>query len=181
MKVKNYTEEIEVPEGTSVQLDGTILTVSKEKETVIRDFANQKIKIKKEANKIILHVPLMTKKEKTTLGAFAAHIRNMLTGVNNVLVYKLKVCSGHFPMNISVSGQELSVKNFTGEKVPRTLRIRDGVQVKIEGDNITIKSADKEKAGQAAGAIELLCKRPGFDKRIFQQGIYITEKAGKTA
>jgi large subunit ribosomal protein L6 len=179
MKVKDYTEEIEIPDGTTVQLDGGILTVSKEKETVKRNFANQKIKIKKEGNKIILHVPLMTKKEKTMLGTFTAHMRNMIAGVNKAFVYKLKVCSGHFPMNISVSGRELSVKNFTGEKVPRTLKIRESVEVHVEGDNITVKSSDKEKAGQVAGAIELLCKRPGFDKRVFQQGIYITEKAGK--
>jgi large subunit ribosomal protein L6 len=82
-------------------------------------------------------------------------------------------------MNISITGKQFTVKNFIGEKVPRVMELREGVEVKIEGSDIIISSPDKELAGQTAGAIELLCRRPGFDPRIFQQGIYIIEKAGK--
>jgi len=180
MRVKNYVQNIKVPEGVNVKLEGTLLIVSKGKESVSRDFKHPKIEIKSETDKIKFNVELMTKREKTTLGSFTAHVKNMFKGVEKPFVYKLKVCSGHFPMNIKVSGKELSVKNFIGEKVPRVLDVKEGVDVKVEGEVITVTAADKELAGQTAGAIELLCKRPGFDKRIFQQGIYITEKAGKT-
>ena len=39
-----------------------------------------------------------------------------------------------------------------------------------------IEANEIELAGQAAGSIEKLSSRTGFDKRIFQQGIFITEK-----
>jgi large subunit ribosomal protein L6 len=179
MNVKNYKEEVNVNEGISAKVEGTVLTVSKDKATVTRDFRHPKLTISAEGNKISINIPLMTKREKTMLGTYRAHIRNMLAGVEEPFVYKLKVCSGHFPMNLSITKEELSVKNFIGEKVPRVLKIIEGVDVKLDGDVITVTSTDKEKAGRIAGAIELLCKRPGFDNRIFQQGIYIMEKAGK--
>ncbi len=171
-------EEIKIPEGVTVRGEGTLIVVSKGKETVKRSFQYPKVTVKVEGDKIILQTPLMTKREKMMLGSFAAHIKNMFQGVQQPFVYTLKVCSGHFPMNIHVSGNEFIVKNFIGEKIPRVLKIREGVTVKVEGETVTISSPDIERAGQTAGAIELLCKRPGFDKRVFQQGIYITEKAG---
>ena len=82
-------------------------------------------------------------------------------------------------MNVSLKGDVLEIKNFIGEKVPRTLKIRPGASVKINGDEIVVEAINKEIAGQTAGSIEKLTKRPGFDKRIFQDGIYIVEKDGK--
>ena len=82
-------------------------------------------------------------------------------------------------MNVSLNNDELQIKNFFGEKIPRILKIKEGADVKVEGEIITIESMDKEKAGQIAADIETLTKRSGFDRRIFQDGIYIIEKAGK--
>ncbi len=103
----------------------------------------------------------------------------MLRGVTEGHTYKLKVCSGHFPMSVSVKEGVLEVKNFIGEKVPRRLMIKDGVTVTAEGDVIVVTGHDKERVGNQAAAIEQLMRRPGFDRRIFQDGIYLTEKDGK--
>ena len=59
------------------------------------------------------------------------------------------------------------------------MKIRAGVKVTIAGTDITVESHNKEWAGSQASAIELLTRRPGFDTRVFQDGIYITEKDGK--
>jgi large subunit ribosomal protein L6 len=179
MRVKDYNEELELPEGVNAQLNEALLTVTKDKASVERSFRHPKITLRLEGNKVRFVIPIMTKREKTALGTFKAHVRNMAQGVQEPFVYKLKVCSGHFPMNISMNNGGIVVKNFIGEKVPRVLKIREGVDVKIDGDVITVSCPDKELAGLTAGSIEKLCSRPGFDKRIFQQGIYITEKAGK--
>ena len=103
----------------------------------------------------------------------------MIKGSNEGHVYELKICSGHFPMNVSIQGKELVVKNFIGEKFPRRLKIQEGVIVKIEGEKITVEHTSKEIAGQSAANIEQLTRRPNFDSRIFQDGIYITVKDGK--
>ncbi len=181
MKMNNYVEEISIPDGITAQFSGIMLSVSKGKFSIKREFIDPRLQIKVEGNKIVINVPRLTRKEKMQVGTFVAHIKNMIHGVNEPFVYKLKVCAGHFPMNITIAGKTMTVKNFVGEKVPRILEFRDGVEVKLEGADITVTSPDKELAGQTASAIELLCRRPGFDPRIFQQGIYITEKAGKLA
>ena len=74
---------------------------------------------------------------------------------------------------------KLIIKNFLGEKFPRILKLKEGVDVKIEGDKINVQSSSKELAGTTASDIEKITRRPNFDTRIFQDGIYITNKDGK--
>ncbi len=179
MKFKKHKEELEIPEGIQVSISDDIITIKGEKGELTKELKSPVINMCVEENKVVFKIEKMTKREKTLLGTFKSHTKNMMQGVTEPYVYKLKICSGHFPMNITYSNQVLSVKNFIGEKIPRKLEVKKGVDLKVDGDVITVTSNDKELAGQTAASIELLCRRPGFDKRIFQQGIFITEKAGK--
>ena len=82
-------------------------------------------------------------------------------------------------MTASVKGNVFEIKNFVGETIPRTLTLPDGVKVIVDGQFIIIEGTNKEKAGQTAALIEKLTRRAAFDKRIFQDGIYVIEKDGK--
>ena len=113
------------------------------------------------------------------IGTIKAHVKNMIKGVTEGHRYILKICSGHFPMSVSVSNNEIQIKNFLGEKIPRIVKLRDDVKVKVEGDKIIIESLNKESAGQTAADIETICKIRDKDIRIFQDGIWIIEKDGK--
>lgn len=179
MNVKNYTEGLEIPEGVKVSLNSYTFTVSGPKGEVKKELASKKIKFSVEANKIIFNVAKYSKKEKRLVNSFVAHLKNMFRGARVGYVYKLKVCPGHFPMTLGYSNSELTVKNFVGEKIPRVLKIKKGVDVKIEGDVVIVSGADRELTGQTAGAIEQLTRRCGFDRRVFQQGIYIFEKPAR--
>ena len=75
--------------------------------------------------------------------------------------------------------REVIVKNFFGERAPRILKLKSDVTAKVEGSEIIIESTNKEIAGQVAADIEQLTRITNKDKRIFQDGIYITEKDGK--
>ncbi|MGM5482891.1 MAG: 50S ribosomal protein L6 [Nanobdellota archaeon] len=179
MLIKNYREDIEIPEGISVERQGKQLIVKGPKGEVKKEIYSPSVEIGVEDNKVFLSVDAMRKREKAIVGTFRAHINNLFQGVTQGHTYKLKACSGHFPMNVSFSNNVLTVKNFIGEKVPRTFKVPDDVTVKVDGENIVVESVNKESAGQVAGSIEKLTKRVNFDKRIFQDGIYITEKDGK--
>ncbi len=173
------TREIVLGDGVSASVQDGVLTVKGPKGEVAKPFVHPKVELRVEEVKIVLHVDKGTKREKTIIGSFASHITNMVQGVQEPFEYKVKICSGHFPMNVSLSGQELTIKNFLGESVPRKVTLPQGADVKIDGTDITITSPSKEIAGLTAAKIESLCRITDRDRRIFQDGCYITHKAGK--
>lgn len=179
MKIPVMTVDVELPEDVTAAFQGSMLTLKGKKGETSRDFRNPRVQFRIDGNTILIAAKNATKREKTTLGTIQAHISNMARGVSQGHMYKLKICSGHFPMNAGVSGKEFSVKNFLGEKTPRKLQLRDNVDVKIDGQHIIVTSNNIELAGQTAADIEQLMRVKGRDRRIFQDGIYIIEKDGE--
>src|SRR3989338_1857128 len=155
---EDLRREVELPSTVKVRVDGAVLTVKGPKGEVKRSFKYPRISVFAENNKIILSAPQATKREKTILGSMEAHLQNMVKGVQEPYVYKLKICSGHFPMSVAVAGKELVIKNFLGETVPRKAALIPGVEVKVSGTEILVTSPDKELAGQTAAKIENLCR-----------------------
>lgn len=179
MNMENVTQQVIAPEGVTLTVSGSAVTAKGSKGEVSRNFLHPKIKVKQIEGGIEFVVPKFTKNEKKMLFTFRAHAKNMLKGVSEGHLYKLKVCSGHFPMNVSIKGNQMEVKNFIGEAVPRKLSFKEGVDVKLDGEIIQVSGIDKELTAQTAASIEKLTRRNGFDRRIFQDGIYIIEKDGK--
>ena len=176
---KGIFKEIELPDNASATIDGQCLLIKGPKGEVSRTLNQQSVKIKLDNKKILLESGRDTKRDKKLVGSLAAHIKNMIKGSLQTHIYTLKICSGHFPMNVSVSGNKLIIKNFFGEKVPRMLQLKDGANVKVEGELIHVAATSKEIAGQVSADIEQLTRRPGYDTRIFQDGCYIISKDGK--
>lgn len=177
VKQKKVVSKIEIPKDTTLKIENGLIIVKGKKGELKRKLLHKKVDIVIKDSQIMITPKSFSKKEKKVIGTFKAHIKNMLEGVNNPFKYILKICSGHFPMNVSVNKNLFVIKNFLGEKVPRTLKLKEGATVKVEGDIVTVESADKEIAGQVASDIEQLTRRTGFDTRIFQDGIYIINKA----
>ncbi len=172
-------QEIGIPEGVEVNLDENVLIVKGEKGENKKEFNISKLSFEKKENKIIIGSKTASKNEKRMINTIAAHIRNMIQGVQEGYEYILKIANSHFPMNVNVQGKEATIKNFLGEKIPRKLKILDNVEVKIEKDIITIISPNKELAGQTAANFEKATRIRMKDRRVFQDGIFITNKAGK--
>ncbi len=179
MEEQRFEEKISMPEGCTAQATRGALTVRGPKGEITKKLIDKKIKVDIKGNEVILSYPKGRKKEKKNMNTMSAHVRNMLKGVTEGFNYKLKICSGHFPMTVTLKNDVFEIKNFIGEKVPRKLTVKQGVTVKVSGDIIDVEGVDKELAGQTAASIEKMTRRPGFDKRIFQDGIYIIEKDGK--
>jgi large subunit ribosomal protein L6 len=179
MEKQGFQEKIDIPPNCEFKQENTTVTIKGPKGDLVRILPDKQIKITKDGNELIIKYEKSTQREKKNLFTTKAHLKNMIKGVQEGFTYKLKICSGHFPMSVAVKNGVFEIKNFIGEKVPRTLKLKQGADVKIEGDIVTVYAVDKELAGLTAGAIEKLTRRPGFDKRIFQDGIYITEKNDK--
>ena len=172
----DINQKVEVPEKVKVEVKLPLVTVKGPKGDVSRMMTDKRIAITVEGNTITLSAARATKKEKKIMHTYGAHLRNMVNGAAHGFMYEMKICAAHFPMTVAVSGSQLSIKNFIGEHTTRTLQLRKGVSVKINGDIVQIESADKELAGLTASDIELLTRIKDHDRRIFQDGIFIIGK-----
>jgi len=169
-------KEVQIPEGTDIEVKGNIINVKGPQGELSREFNLQKFIIKKEKGALIIEIENPGRKEKAYLGTLTAHIKNMVKGVNHKFKYKMKIVYKHFPINVAVEGDKFVIKNFLGEKKPRYAKIIEGTNINIKGDIIEITSIDKEKAGQTAAIIEKATRTRKLDIRIFQDGIFITNK-----
>ena len=170
-----YEEEITVPETVRFEIDDKI-KFSRDNMKLEKKLPGANIVIQKADKKIILFSNKKSRKYKRELYTTLAHIKNMIAGLNKPFLYCLKVCSGHFPMSVKLEGNNLIISNFLGEKIPRRAIILPDVKLTINGDQITVESHNLEAAGQTAANIERATVIRNRDRRIFQDGIYITEK-----
>lgn len=181
VKEQNLVEEIEIPEGVNAELIDAELILKKGDEELKRKI-NPRVDVKIEGNKLTLKLVRNRKTEKKVFGTMKAHIRNMIKGFDEKFKYVLKIANVHFPMSVShdKTANELIVKNFLGEKKDRRIKLIQGVDVKIDNDSIELQGIDIEKAGQCAANIEKGTKVRNKDRRIFQDGIFIIEKPGRS-
>jgi large subunit ribosomal protein L6 len=180
---KDMTEKINT-EGTEAEVakEGLVYLVRiklNDKVLERRFKVGKKITMAKEGDNIIIKADNATKKEKRLVKTIKSHIKNMIKGLKEPWIYKLEVCFSHFPISVAIANKQLVIKNFFGERNPRYVKLLDGVDVEIKGNIIEVRSHDKELAGRQAALIEQATRITDKDRRIFQDGIWIIEKAGK--
>ncbi len=172
-------KEIELPEGVSAQLSGYKLTIQGPKGALTREFRRAKYAIAVEGRKVVVSCDYPRRKEKALVGTITGHVGNMIRGVTEGYHYTMQINYSHFPMNVSVSGNKVLIKNFLGEKYPRESNILKGVKVEVKGQEVSITGTDKENVGQTAANLVLATKVGRKDPRVFGDGIFITSKGDK--
>ena len=105
---------IAVPEGVSVTLDGTTLTVKGPKGELSRNFAHPSVAVAVADGHAVVSCEYPKTQEKAMVGTFAAHIRNMIHGVTEGYTYGMKVVYSHFPMKVTVKGDQVEIGNYLG-------------------------------------------------------------------
>jgi large subunit ribosomal protein L6 len=173
VKKEKIREDIEIPEGVDVEIDGRVVKIKKGGEEIEREV---EYPVKKEDNKIIIESKEGKKRDKKLVNTVRAHIVNMISGLEKKYEYELKICSVHFPMTVEVKNQVFQINNFLGENIPRKAKILPNVEVEVNKENVIVRSSSKENAGQTAANIENATIVRNRDRRIFQDGIFITKK-----
>ncbi len=180
VKIDHIAHKIPLMDGVNATLSGDLLSVSKGNNSLSREFVHPKIELRVSNEEIIVFCNLPRRAEKALSGTWSAHINNMVNGVDVGYEYHLKAVYSHFPMTLKVQGDIMTVTNLFGEKVPRVAKLPwspSDVEVKISNKtDVVVKGIDKEKVGQTAANIERSCRIKNRDRRVFQDGIYITSK-----
>jgi len=186
---KDLMREVEIANGVEVSFSGKDVVVKGNGKELKRSFEIGKIQIsvspatgngEEAMGKVILEAKGASKREAKMMGTIWAHLKNMIKGVGEDFVYELEVCHVHFPMNVKAEGKKILIKSFLGETTVREAKIVGDVKVDISGNKITVTGSNIENAGQTAANLEKATRLTGRDRRIFQDGIFITKKPYRT-
>ncbi len=171
-----YDVKVQIPEGISCKMDGKIMNFSRGNISVSRKIVEYNVSVSISGNEVMIGCAKANKKDIANVNAQVAHLENVFAGLKEPFLYELEICNVHFPMTVKVDGKRVVINNFLGEKVPRSANIVEGVNVKVEGNKVLVMCADIEKAGQTSANIEKAARVTKKDRRIFQDGIFITKK-----
>lgn len=168
---------IEVPKDISFKILEDKVIFSKNEISLDVAYNHVYVSITHEDNKLIITPNNKKKPYLSVSNTIKSNLNNAIKGFSNDFVYKLQVVYSHFPITVKVEGSKILILNYYGEKKPRTVNIPKGVKVEISGREISISGKQKQLAGQVAGNLESIARLKGKDYRVFDDGIYIVEKA----
>ncbi len=173
--------EIELPDDVSAEVDHLELTVEGPEGSVTRRLWYPDVSVEVADGQVVIESDAEDAKTTSTMGTFESHVRNVIHGVTEGWEYRMQVLYSHFPMQVSVEDGEVVIENFLGERAPRRAPIHGDTEVEVDGEELILRGPDKDAVGQTAADVEQLTRVKGKDTRVFQDGVYITEKPGKEA
>jgi len=170
---------VDLPAGVTARLEQEMLILKGPHGEVRRPvpLGALRVTIEGHAVTLALLVPSERKKARSLINTWERHVANMAQGVTHGFEARMKVVAAHFPMKVAVKDHTVVIDNFLGEKYPRTASILSGVEAKVDGEFVILSGPDIERVGQCAANIERTTKIRHYDPRVFQDGIYIVDKA----
>ena len=172
-------ETVEVPKGVSFTLEGRRLVAKGPLGAVVRPFPSDALELAFAAGEVTLtlRLPAHRKRSQALLRTWAAHVRNLAASLTLGVEARLKIVAAHFPMKVQVKENHLLIENFLGEKHPRSSDLLPGTTARVDGEFVILSGYDMEQVGQSAANIERAIRIRDYDPRVFQDGIYLVERA----
>ncbi len=168
-----------MPEDVSAEMDHLELTVDGPEGSVTRRLWYPDVDVSVDGDSVVIESDESDAKTRSTIGTFESHVENMFHGVTEGWEYQMEVFYSHFPMDVAVENGDVVIENFLGEKAPRRTPVHGDTDVQIDGEELTLSGPDIEAVGQTAADIEQLTRVNDKDVRVFQDGVYITEKPNR--
>lgn len=165
-----------IPSGVTVTLDNGVITVKGAKATLTRPVKDD-VSIVIEENQVVL-APKETEAAKALWGTYAAHLRNMITGVTTGFTRVLEIEGVGYRAEVKGKDLVLSV----GFSHPVALTIPEGITADVQKTVITLTGADLDLLSQFAANVRKVRKpEPYKGKGIRYKGEFIIRKQGKKA
>ena len=170
-----------LPEGVSVEISGSTVTVKGSKGELARTFPEViTVEQKQDEEKgAYLEVTLAETAESTAIwGTVRSHLANMVQGVHEGWSKSLELNGVGFKMNVAGSTLKMSL----GFSHDVDYALPEGITASIEGSILTIAGIDKEVVGQTASEIRALKKPEPYKGKGFRYtDEIIRRKVGKAA
>jgi len=120
-----------------------------------------------------------TRKQLACVRTICSHIDNLFVGVTRGFLYKMRFVYSHFPINVTLSGENVEIRNFLGEKRVRKVKLLSGVtyvRTTTVKDQIELSGIDIAAVSLTAAQIQQATNIRHKDLRKFLDGIYVSEK-----
>jgi len=173
---------ISIPEGVTVTVDNTSVTVKGSKGELVQSIDNS-VSVKVEDNVITLSRASEDKGIRSKHGLYRALIFNMIEGVTQGYTKELELYGVGF--RASSQGQQLTLSigysHAIVMQLPEEVKL-DAATKKGQPPYVKLESHDKQLIGTVAAKIRSLRKpEPYKGKGIRYKGEIVRRKAGKTA
>ena len=168
---------IKIPAGTDVSVaNGEIMV--KGKGGTLKRTMHSSVSIAVANGEVVVSPADKTRLGRALWGTYAAHVRNMVAGVNTPFVKKLQLEGIGYKAELAGKNLKLAV----GFSHPVLVPVSEGLTVVVEKNIITISGADKEVVGGFAASVRAIKKpEPYKGKGIRYEGEVVRQKAGKKA
>ena len=168
---------ISIPAGTEVSVGGNEIVV-KGKGGTLKRALHPAVAVTVEGDTILVTPAKQNRLSRALWGTYAAHVRNMVSGVNTPFKKNLQLEGIGY--RAELAGKQL--KLAIGFSHPVLVPIPEGITVAVDKNIISISGADKEVVGEFAASVRALKKpEPYKGKGIRYEGEVVREKEGKKA
>lgn len=168
----NFTVEVEIA--------SRVVTVKGPRGSLTRDFKHINMDLRKVNDKRIrIDLWFANRKQLACVRTVCSHIDNMITGVTRGFLYKMRFVYSHFPINVTLNGDIVEIRNFLGEKRVRKVKLLDGVKYVRSADvkdQIELTGNDIANVSLTCAQIQQSTNVRKKDLRKFLDGIYVSEK-----
>ncbi|CAJ1961109.1 unnamed protein product [Cylindrotheca closterium] len=193
MKTVLSDRVVAIPDDVEVVVKARKVTVTGKLGTLERDFkhihmdcrivtgAEVEGEEEENAEKKFLKVDLWfaNRKQLACVRTVCSHIENMMIGVTRGFLYKMRFVYSHFPINVSLSGDSVEIRNFLGERRVRKVKLLPGVKYVRSADvkdQLELSGTDIANVSLTAAQIQQATNVRHKDLRKFLDGIYVSEK-----
>lgn len=171
-------QPITLPSGVTATCADGVLTVTGPKGTLTRRVNEKIVGVTIENDTVTVAPQNETDAARALWGTYAAHIRNMVTGVTEGFTKVLEIEGVGYRAEVRGNAIVLNV----GYSHPVELPIPEGITATVEKGVITLTGSNRETLGQYAADVRATRPpEPYKGKGIHYQGEYIIRKQGKKA
>ncbi len=168
---------IEIPAGTEVSVSSYEITVKGKGGTLKRPLHPQ-VKVEVTGKEVTVAPAGSSRLAKALWGTYAAHVKNMVMGVNTPFVKKLQIEG----IGYKAEMQGKNIKMALGFSHPVIVAVPEGLTVTVEKNIVSVSGADKDAVGQFAASVRAFKKpEPYKGKGIRYEGEVVRQKEGKKA
>ena len=112
-----------------------VITVTGKRGTLVREFKHINLDITKtEEGNVKVDLWFGKRKKLACIRTICSHIESMCTGVMKGYTYKMRFVYSHLPINVSLSGKNVEIRNYLGEKLVRRVKLCDLRRCRVRAD-----------------------------------------------